>query len=124
MTEARLPDYIDHIRQAAADACGFMAGLSREAFLADRRTQQAVILSLIIDEAATTVMDRHAGFVERHPEIPWRSMRNRIAYGNFDINLNLVWETVQTALPALVEGLSALGDGARIDSDTGGCATP
>ncbi len=128
MTEARLPDYIDHIRQAAEDACGFIAGLSREAFLADKRTQQAVIMSLIIiGEAATRVMDRHAGFVERHPEIPWRSMRgmrNRIAHGYFDINLDLVWETVQTALPALLEGLSALGDGAQGDPDIGDGATP
>ena len=26
-------------------------------------------------------------------------MRNRIAHGYFDLNLDVVWETVQTALP-------------------------
>jgi uncharacterized protein with HEPN domain len=128
MTETRLPDYIDHIRQAAADACGFIAALSKEAFLADKRTQQAVIMSLIIiGEAATKVMDRHAGFVERHPEIPWRSMRgmrNRIAHGYFDINLDLVWETVQTALPVLLEGMSAMSEGSGPDTDKGGGETP
>jgi len=98
MTENRLADYLD-------------------AFGADKRTQQAVIMSLvIIGEAATKIMDDHPAFTQAHPEIPWRSirgMRNRIAHGYFDINLDLVWETVQTSLPALLEQLSA----ARPDAD-------
>ncbi len=109
MSENRLPDYLDHIRRAAADACKFVEGMSREAFIADRRTQSAVVMSLvIIGEAATKVMDRDPGFAEQHPEVPWRSMRgmrNRIAHGYFDINLDVVWDTVQTALPALLEKL-------------------
>ena len=32
-------------------------------------------------------------------------MRNRIAHGYFDINLEVVWETVQTALPDLLSHL-------------------
>ncbi len=35
-------------------------------------------------------------------------MRNRIAHGYFDINLEVVWETVQTALPQLQAQLAAL----------------
>jgi uncharacterized protein with HEPN domain len=112
MNESRLADYLDHLRQAATDACSFVSGLSKDDFLADRRTQQAVIMSLIIlGEAATKVMDGHAGFAAVHPEVPWRSMRgmrNRIAHGYFDINLDVVWETVQTALPALLKQLPAV----------------
>lgn len=37
-----------------------------------------------------------------------RGMRNRIAHGYFDINLDVVWDTVQTALPALLTQLSAV----------------
>lgn len=62
----RLPDYLDHIQQAAADACGFVEGLAKEDFLEDKRTQQAVIMSLIIiGEAVTKVMDRYAEFARR-----------------------------------------------------------
>lgn len=58
MNKNRLSDYLDHIRQAASDACGFIEGLNKPDFLTDKRTQQAVILSLIvIGEAATKVMD-------------------------------------------------------------------
>jgi uncharacterized protein with HEPN domain len=34
-----------------------------------------------------------------------RGMRNRIAHGYFDINLDVVWETVETALPELLKQL-------------------
>ena len=54
----RLSDYINHLQQAATDACGFVEGMTKEEFLADKRTQQAVIMSLvIIGEAATKVME-------------------------------------------------------------------
>lgn len=59
MNENRLADYLDHMQQAATDACCFVEGLSKEDFIADKRTQQAVIMSLvIIGEAATKVTDR------------------------------------------------------------------
>lgn len=86
----RLPDYLDHIQQAATDACSFVEGLAKDDFLADKRTQQAVIMSLIIGEAATKVMDGYADFIQTHADVPWRSMRNRMAHGYFDINLDVV----------------------------------
>ncbi len=110
MSEHRLADYLEHMQQAAVDACSFIEGFDKIDFLADKRTQQAVILSLIvIGEAATKVMEKHAEYTLAHSEIPWRSMRgmrNRIAHGYFDINLDVAWTTVQSALPLLVEQLS------------------
>jgi uncharacterized protein with HEPN domain len=35
-------------------------------------------------------------------------MRNRIAHGYFDINLDVVWDTAQTALPELLLKLPAI----------------
>ncbi|MDY0011365.1 MAG: DUF86 domain-containing protein [Rhodocyclaceae bacterium] len=112
MSENRLPDYLEHMQLAATDACSFVDGLSKADFLEDKRTQQAVIMSLIIiGEAATKVMDGFAEFTLAHVEVPWRSMRgmrNRIAHGYFDINLDVVWDTVQTALPELLKQLPAV----------------
>jgi uncharacterized protein with HEPN domain len=120
MSENRLSDYLDHMQQAPTDACGFVDGLSKNDFLEDKRSQQAVIMSLIIiGEAATKVMDSYAEFTQVHPEVPWRSMRgmrNRIAHGYFDINLDVVWETVQTALPELLKKLSATRQDAGPDN--------
>jgi uncharacterized protein with HEPN domain len=37
-------------------------------------------------------------------------MRNRIAHGYFDVDLDVVWDTVQTALPELSRQLKQLRD--------------
>jgi uncharacterized protein with HEPN domain len=66
---------------------------------------------IIIGEVVAKRMDGHGEFIQRHNQIPWRStrgMQNRIAYGYFDINLDVVWETVQLALPKLIVQLDAV----------------
>jgi len=112
MNRNRLPDYVDHIQQAATDVCTFVQGLTKDDFLADKRTQQAVIMSLmIIGEAATKAMERYAAFTQAHPEVPWRNMRgmrNRMAHGYFDIDLHVVWETTQEWVPELLKQLPAV----------------
>ena len=116
-------DYLEHIQQAAIDARSFVDGLAKEDFLADKRTQQAVIMSLIIiGEAATKIMDGYTAFTQAHSEVPWRSMRNmrnRMAHGYFDINLDIVWDTVQEWLPELLKQLPSVlqdSDQARNES--------
>jgi uncharacterized protein with HEPN domain len=108
----RLQNYIEHIQIAATNALSFVEGLNKEDFLNDTRTQQAVIMSLIIiGEAATKIMDRYAEFAQTNGQVPWpnmRGMRNRIAHGYFDIDLDIVWDTVQEALPQLLKQLPAL----------------
>ena len=117
MSESRLADSLDPMQQAATDAGSVMEGLAKDDILADKRTQQAVILSLIlIGEAATKVTDGYAEFTQAHAQVPWRSrrgMRNRIAHGYFDFNLDGVWDTVQAALPELLKQLPTV----RRDAD-------
>lgn len=109
MTESRPDDLIAHIRQAAADSQSFVRDMTREQFESDKRSQQAVIYSLlIVGEAATKIMGRYPDFVENNSHIPWRNMRgmrNRFAHGYFDINLNVVWDTVHEAIPDLLQKL-------------------
>ncbi len=83
----------------------YIEGLTKEDFLADKKTQQAVILNIIvIGEAATKIADESPEFAAKYPEVPWkqmRGMRNRMAHGYFEINLDVVWDTVQLSLPEL-----------------------
>ncbi|MBP2200383.1 uncharacterized protein with HEPN domain [Pantoea cypripedii] len=60
---------------------------------------------IIVGEASTKVMDGYVDFTQKHSEIPWRSMRNRMAHGYFDINLDVVWDTVREWLPTLLRQL-------------------
>jgi uncharacterized protein with HEPN domain len=108
----RLPDYLAQMRQSAFDACTFVEGLDKDDFIADKRTQQAVVMSLvIIGEAVTKILKDHAVFARENDQLPWHSMkgmRNRIAHGYFDINMEVVWDTVQTELPKLLKTLDGL----------------
>ena len=105
-------ELVGHMLDAADQARLYVEGLDKDDFLTDKRTQQAVILNLIIlGEAATKLMDRYPTVAEANPAIPWknmRGMRNRIAHGYYDINLDVVWDTVSTALPALLAQLAEL----------------
>ena len=107
-------DLFEHMRDAASQALAYIEGLAKEDFLADRRTQQAVTLNLIVlGEAATKLMDRHAELIADYPQIEWqamRGMRNRIAHGYYEIDLDVVWDTVTLGLPELLKGLSVSHD--------------
>ena len=71
----------------------------------DRKTQDAVILKLlVIGEAAAQILNEHSAFAQQRPDIPWnqmKGMRNRMVHGYFETSLDLVWETTQSFLPDL-----------------------
>ena len=103
--ELRQADYLSHMLEAAALARSYVEGISKIDFLHDKRTQQAVILNImVIGEAATKLADEYPEFVAKFPQVQWKSMRgmrNRLAHGYFDTNLDVVSETVRQALPEL-----------------------
>jgi len=80
----------------------FTEGVSRKAFLADRKLQRAVCMDLeIIGEAARTIS---AEFKEAHPQVPWPDvvgLRHRIVHEYFRVDPYLVWEIVEQDIPAL-----------------------
>lgn len=114
MTENRIITYIEQMQESVYLACSYIDGMAKPDFLADKKTQQAVVLNLLVlGETATKILQAHPEFAADHTEIPWRSMkgmRNRIAHGYFDINLDVVWQTSTTALPELALLLSKLAN--------------
>lgn len=113
MTNAeRLTLWIEQMLEAAADACRYVEGLDFAAFERDKRTQQAVVLNLLlIGEVASRIAEGAPGFIAAHPEIPWaamRGMRNRIAHGYFELDIEVVWDTVRDAVPKLAGKLPGL----------------
>jgi len=111
--QLRQGDYLEHMLDAIRLARSYVEGLSKEDFLADRKTQQAVILNIVvIGEAATQLANECPAFVDQTPELPWkqmRGMRNRMAHGYFEINMDIVWDTVQDAFPDLERKIAAIG---------------
>jgi uncharacterized protein with HEPN domain len=108
----RLQLHLERMLECAELAAGYATGMTRDAFLADRKTQQAIVLNLmVIGETAHRILEDDAAFAASHATLPWaamRGMRNRIAHGYFDIDMSIVWDTVQRDLPALIGQVAAI----------------
>lgn len=107
----RVRDYLEHIAEAIANIQAYTAGMGAAAFLADRKTRDAVVRNFeVIGEACNSVLRHHAPFAATHGHIPWNvayEMRNALAHGYFKIDQGIVWRTIETDLPALSESVNA-----------------
>ena len=97
------------ILRAARLALEFRGGLDKAVFLTDVKTQAAVLHELLVlGEAAKRLS---AGFREEHPGVPWKAiagMRDPLLHGYDDVDLDLVWKTVDEDLSVLIERLEGL----------------
>lgn len=76
--------------------------MTYEAFLADIKTQDAVIRNLEIIGEATKNLSQ--GLRARHLGIPWKGMagiRGRLIHAYFGVNLDIVWQIAVAELPEL-----------------------
>jgi hypothetical protein len=91
-----------------------VAGLSREQFLEDADVQDATAYRILaIGEAAKGLSEE---LRQRNPRIPWRQilgLRNILAHEYFIRESEIIWETIETGLPALAAVCRAEVD--RID---------
>ena len=94
---------------ATQEILSFVQNKSRDDFHSDRMLLLSVIKELeIIGEAANKVS---GSFREKHKDIPWESMigiRNRLIHGYFDIDIDIVWNTVSQHLEKLSASLEKI----------------
>lgn len=95
-----------HMRDAAREAIDFARGRARSELDTDRMLVLALIKDVeIIGEAANQVSEDTRTQCQ---EVPWAdiiSMRHRLVHAYFDINLEILWRTVQQDLPPLLAAL-------------------
>ena len=93
--------FLADIREAIAKILAYTAG-GREAFLADGRTQDAVLRNIeVIGEAARNVSEATR---KAHPAVPWREMadmRNKVIHDYFRLDVDVIWDVIQNDLPSL-----------------------
>jgi uncharacterized protein with HEPN domain len=98
-----------HMIDAASEALEHSQNRTRAELDGERALQHLLVRNLeILGEAASRVSPELRSV---HPEIPWRtiiSTRNRLIHAYFEIDLDIVWSTVQGALPTLLAKLRAL----------------
>ena len=95
-----------HMLDASREAVGFAKGKSRADLHADRGLQLILTRLLeIVGEAANKVPQTTR---DLYPDIPWSAaiaVRNRLIHGYEDVDLDIVWQTVDEDLPKLVVAL-------------------
>jgi uncharacterized protein with HEPN domain len=103
------PDQIrlQHMLDAARKALRWTAGKSRQDLDAedDPLADGLVRLISLIGEAAGRVSAETRSELDA---IPWADiigMRHRLIHAYFDVNLDILWATVEDSLPPLVESL-------------------
>ena len=100
---------IEDILDAIAEIQSFSAGMTVAQFKTDAKTLKAVAADLIIiGEAANHIPD---DVQEAHEDVPWvlmRAMRNRVVHVYFDVDPDILWDTVHNDLPKLIAPLKGL----------------
>jgi uncharacterized protein with HEPN domain len=98
-----------HMLDAAREAVTFAEDHTREDLDSNQMLVRALSMSIgIIGEAASKVS---ADVQSAYPEIPWPQiigMRNRIIHAYFEVNFDILWETVTDRIPELIEQLEGI----------------
>jgi uncharacterized protein with HEPN domain len=96
-----------------------IAGLSFEEFSQNPQALRAVLYSLaVIGEAVASVT---ADLEMAEPTIPWcqiRGMRNTVIHQYFQVDLDIVWQTIQSDLPMLKAALQQIAEDLEVEGDS------
>lgn len=101
--------FLEHIKESIGEIERHVSGISKEKFITDIKTQDAIIRRIeIIGEA---VKNLPLDFRKRHPQIEWREivgMRDKLIHEYFGVDINLVWEVVKKEIPRFKKSILKL----------------
>ncbi len=100
---------LQHMLDAAQEAIGFAVGKNR----IDLEDDRMLVLSLVkdIEIVGEAAYQTSRGNQAENPDIPWDDiirMRHRLVHAYYEIDLDILWRTVQDDLPILVTQLTGL----------------
>jgi len=92
MSSRRDREFLQDILEAIWRADAYVSDVNYEEFLADHKTQDAVIRTLEIVGEATKRLSPEIR--EQYPAVPWKNMagvRDRLIHDYFGVNFDIVW---------------------------------
>ena len=100
---------LEHMLESANEAISFLADMTVDQLAQNRMALQAIVRSAeIIGKAASQLTSE---FRTQNAHVPWAQiigMRNRLVHAYFDIDHELVFSTVQSDIPVLVDQIKQL----------------
>ena len=97
------------IGKAARLILQFKQGIDEATFLADAKTQSAILHQfMVIGEAVKRLSPT---LRDSHPSVPWRliaRMRDKLIHGYDSVDLGEVWRTAERDIPDLLSAIEPL----------------
>jgi uncharacterized protein with HEPN domain len=106
--------YLEEIISAADAVSTYLSGLDYPGFLADRKTQDAVLRNLVLIGEAVKRLP--AELTNRHATIEWRriaGMRDMLVHQYFSTDLQIVWDAAANRLPSVRSAVQQIMDSLR-----------
>lgn len=106
------------IVNAAKRVLQFTEGLDKSALAMNEEKQSAILYQIIVMGEATKRLSSE--FRAKYPEIPWKDiagMRDILAHQYDRVNLNTLWDVIQTDVPELQALLESLLPNANGDAN-------
>lgn len=100
--------FLIHVHECMGRIAQYTAD-GRDAFLADTKTQDAVIRNLqILAESAPMLSEQ---LRQAHPEIDWRGIRgfrNVVVHDYLGVDIRTIWDIVERDLPPLRAAIAGM----------------
>ena len=109
MKRRDLRDYLQDILEAVNDIDSFVADMSYEQFIKDKKTLNAVVRSIeIVGEASKRLPE---SLKVKNSELPWREiagMRDKLIHAYFGMDTETIWKTVKENIPQLKQTIKKM----------------
>ena len=97
------------LAKAARLILDFTSGMTEDEFMVDEKTQSSVLYQIIIlGEAVNRLSEQ---FKTQYPTIPYaqiKGMRNRVTHEYKEVDFDIIWESIQTDIPELLNLIDSL----------------
>lgn len=120
MSDDKIRAFLTDILEATNRITSYTQNMTYAAFLADIKTQDAVVRNLEIIGEATKQLPNEIR--QRAPQIPWKSiagMRDKLIHDYFGVNLDIVWNVVRNDFSELVDAVESLLASMNTEGATG-----
>ena len=95
--------YFNQILDSIRKIESFIGAMDKKQFMADEKTQSAVVIQLMLIGEVSKRIDAE---IKNKIDLPWKDIsgfRDKAIHHYFEIDLDLVWKTVEKDIPYLKE---------------------